>query len=212
MTKLFTAKTADILNWLLKAAVVVLKLLLFLFGLVLGVLAAWLVFAVLAAAPPDLTTPLTAMHSATPVEVLLLNVVLAAVLAHLRCHIKLALALLKLLNAILHLFSFSDQVLLFLLEVDLRLMNLVELLSLVFHVAVLLHHHFLECLHLCRFLLLESRFFLDKLVSVLAIIVSICSRLSDIGLEHLVLGALLMNLILQRLDFQVVLVFEILGI
>ena len=212
MTELFTAKAADILDWLLKAAIVVLKLLFFFFGLVLGVLAAWLVLAVLAAAPPDLTTPLTAMHSATPVEVLLLNVVLAAVLAHLRCHIKLALALLKLFYAVLHLLSFSDQVLLFLLEVDLRLMDLVELLSLVFHVAVLLHHLLLKCLHLCRFLLLESRFFLDKLVSVLAIIVSICSRLSDIGLEHLVLGALLMNLVLQRLDFQVVLVFEVLGV
>ena len=212
MTELFTAKAADILDWLLKAAVVVLELFLFLFGLVLGVLAAWLVLAVLAAAPPDLTTPLTAMHTAAPVEVLLLNVVLATVLAHLGCDVKLSLTLLQLLYAVLHLLSFSDQVLLFLLEVDLRLMDLVELLSLVLHVTVLLHHLFLECLHLSRFLLLESRLFLDKLVSVLTIVVSICSRLPNIGLEHLVLGALLFNLILQRLDFQVVLVFEILGI
>jgi len=76
------------------------------------------------------------MHPATPLEVVLLNVVLATVLAHFLRNVKLAFLLLQLLNAVLHLLSLSDQVFLLLVKKALGFKCLIRLLGFRLHVSV----------------------------------------------------------------------------
>ena len=132
MAHFFAAVASNILHWFLLLNIIILVLFVFLLRLVLRVLAARLVSGFFTTAPPNLTTELTPVHTATPVEVLLLDVVLAAVLAHFLCDVEFTLLLLELFDTVLHFLPLSNQVLPFFLEGYFGFKGFICLVSLLF--------------------------------------------------------------------------------
>ena len=80
-----------------------------LFRFVLGVLAAGGVNVLLATAPPDFATILTPMRSATPIVVLLLNVVFTTVLANFLLVVEFSSAHFQLFDAFFHFLAINNQ-------------------------------------------------------------------------------------------------------
>ena len=75
MTDFFTAVASDVFGLFLRLLFVCVQFfLLVLLRLVTVILAPWLVFILFTAAPPDFTGVFTAMHSATPLEIVFLEV------------------------------------------------------------------------------------------------------------------------------------------
>ena len=114
MPRLLAAEAAELLSDLLIRCWI-LHLLVF-FRLVLVVLATWCILIVFTAAPPELATPLALVDATTPVEILRLDVVLGAILAHFLHVVDLALPRLQLFDSLLHLLALLNPSFLFLLK------------------------------------------------------------------------------------------------
>ena len=105
MTDFFAAVAPDLLV-LVNLFTLKIIFVLFFFGLVLGVLAAGLLKSLFTAAPPDLATVLTLMNAATPVKVLRLKEIFAAVFANFFRIVKLASLQFQPLYALSHFIPF----------------------------------------------------------------------------------------------------------
>ena len=116
---LFTTGASDILIRRLLVVLLLIGhvLILIIFALVLAILAAELVLALATTAPPHLATVVTLMHPTTPIEVLFLIVLLAAVFARLEPTVEFALSLDQLLNPQLRLLLLHGELLARLLKI-----------------------------------------------------------------------------------------------
>ena len=136
VTKLLTAMASD-LSVVLGLKLHVNTILIFiLFRLVLGVLAARGIGGVLAAAPPDLTTPLASVRPAAPVEILCLNVVFATALANFLLIVDFSAAHLELFHSLFHLLAINNQVLLLFFEQCILLEIVIRFVCREFHLAL----------------------------------------------------------------------------
>lgn len=180
---------------------------LFLFGLVFRVLAARLVPSLLSTAPPDFATVLATMRPATPVEVLLFNVVLSAVFAHFLLDVKLALLLFQLLNSFLHFLALHHQVLLLFLQLLLGVKVFICLLSFDFDLLLLLLDLFLELVVEVVDLRLEFFLVVEQLLSVLSVVVTVGSGLLHILLQVEVLVHVRLDCFLSHAHFVVEFIF-----
>ena len=180
----FLAAVAPSVRWLLLLILLLGRLLevliVVLLGLMTVILAAWRVFALLTAAPPNFSGKLAAMNPATPLEVLLFGVIFAAVLACFLLHVNLAFLRFELLNALFHLFSLGYHILLLLLELHFLIEVLIALFRLRFNIPVKLKQLLLERVHLQCLLLLQLHLLVEERLRVLAIVVTLRSRLLDI--------------------------------
>ena len=136
----FLAAVAPNIGWLLLLVLVLGHLLhvliVVLFGLMTVILATWRVFAFLTAAPPNVSRKLAAMNPASPLEVFLLEIVFAAVLARFLLEVDLAFLGFELLDALFHLLSLGYHILLLLLELHFLIEVIIALLRLRFNIPV----------------------------------------------------------------------------
>jgi len=116
MANLFATVASDVFiyfdNWAFFEQILVFII----FGLMLRVFAAGLIFVGLTTAPPNLPTKLTPMYTTTPLEVIFFYVILASVLASFLSQVKLSFLRFEFLYSILHLFSFDYKVLFLFIE------------------------------------------------------------------------------------------------
>jgi len=195
VTGLLAAQTANVLHGLRHSFVAVIYLLVVL-RLVLRILTARLILFVLSAAPPDFTAPLAQVHSAAPIEIFLIEVLLVATFACLLRHVMFALASFKLFHAILHFLAFSDKVLLFLLEYNPRIKIFLSVICHLLDFTVKLKHPLLVCLLVLLLFFLQLLLGFNQMVGVKAVLIAINSNVLDIVVENLVLGTLITDLLI----------------
>ena len=133
----FAAVASDFQVFLFKIFVIlILIIFVILFTLMLGVLATGLLLAFFSAAPPDLATEFTPMRSTTPVEILSLDIVFAAVLANLLEQFFFAPPHLKLLNPVFHFLTIDYQGFLLLFKLNFGLEVEICFIIFDFHLTV----------------------------------------------------------------------------
>lgn len=185
---------------------------LLLFALVLAELATGLLLGRLTAAPPNFARVLTLMRPATPVVVLLLDVVFAALLANLLRYVEPAPPHLELLDAFLHLLLLQHDALLFFLEQGLLLEDDVDFflaaLDLAFHLIDLL----LESVHHGLLLFGELVFGLEQVAGVLAELVPLGEDFFHLAGDVALLSVEILDVGLEDLHLVQVLVLQILRV
>lgn len=194
VAELLAAIAADLCALHFFNHLVVLVVVIVFLRLVLRVLAAESLLVFFAAAPPDFTAELASMRAATPIEVLLLDVVLAAILAHFLKVIELSTPHFKFLDTIFHLFAVDDEVFLFFLELHFGLEELVRLICLQFHVPFQVHLLLLVEFDCLIVRLLQLELLIDQMLRFFHVEVSLTSRISNVLREHLGLLVLLLHL------------------
>lgn len=212
MAHFFAAVAANVLDGLVILLAIILVFLILLLGFVLGVLATGLVLGFATAAPPNLARVLAPMNAAAPVEVLLFDVVFATVLASFLLDVELALLLLELLDAVLHLLALSNQILLLFLEGLLGLKGLIGLLSFLLELPVELHQTLLKGIKSLSSLLFKLQLSLQQILRLLPVVVSISGRLLYVLVKDAILLVLLRQIGLVNCDLLHKLVFKILGV